>query len=106
MSAPFQATAPNGRALRLTNRVWKHVCTVHPELRGELEKVNQTMMSPDLIKQDNRADTFVFYKFFTKTIVSPKYLVLVIKYLNAEGLLSTGYFTGRIRKGEILWKRR
>jgi len=105
MSALFQATTPNGRALRLTKEGWSHICTVHPELQGELEKVNQTMKSPDLIKQGNRADTFMFHKFFSKTIVSPKYLVLVIKYLNTKGLVPTGYFTERIRKGEILWKR-
>ena len=63
------------------------------------------MRSPDLIKQGNRADTFMYYKFFPRTVVSPKYLVLVIKYLNAEGTVVTGYFTERIRKGEVLWRK-
>jgi len=105
MSALFQATTPNGRLLRLTKEGWSHIRTVHPELQGELEKVNQAMKSPDLIKQGNRADTLMFYKFFPEIIVSPKYLALVIKYLNTEGLVLTGYFTERVRKGEILWKR-
>ena len=105
MSIIFEATTPNGRTLRLTNEGWSHICTVHPELKKELNKVKQTVKTPDLIKQGNRADTFTFYKFFSKTIVSPKHLVLVIKYLNIEGFLLTGYFTERIRKGEILWKK-
>jgi len=100
MSVLFQAITFNGRVLKLMDEGWKHICTVHPEMQGELEKVNQTMKSPDLIKQGNRADTFMFYKFF------PKHLVLIIKYLNTEGFVITGYFTERIRKGEILWKRR
>lgn len=105
MVSLLQATTPDGRALKLTNDGWRHISTVHPELRGELEKVNQTIMSPDLIKRGNKADTFMFYKFFPRTIVSPKYLVLVIKYLNTEGTVLTGYFTERIRKGEILWRK-
>jgi len=105
MSIIFEATTPKGRKLRLTNEGWSHICTVHPELKKELNKVKQTMKTPDLIKQGNRADTFMFYKFFSKTVVSPKHLVLVIKYFNTEGAVITGYFADRIRKGEILWKR-
>ena len=62
-------------------------------LRGLL---NSEKDPPDLIKQGNRADTLMFHKFFSETIVSPKYLVLVIKYLNTKGLVPTGYFTERI----------
>jgi len=105
MAAPFRATTLNGRILKLTNEGWRHICTVHPELQGELEKVNQVMKLPDFIKQGNKADTFMFYKFFPRTIVSPKHLVLVIKYLNTEGIVLTGYFTESIRKGEVLWRK-
>jgi len=105
MAVPFQATTPNGRILKLRDEGWRHICTVHPELQGELEKVRQVMMSPDFIKQGNKADTFMFYKFFPTTALSPKYLVLVTKYLNAEGIVLTGYFTERVRKGEVLWRR-
>ena len=105
MAAPFQATTPNGRVLKLTNEGWRHICTVHPELQGELEKVNRVMKSPDFIKQGNKADTFILYKFFPRTIVSPRYLALVTKYLNTEGIVLIGYFTQRIRKGEVLWRK-
>lgn len=105
MPTLFKVTTPNGRVLKLTNTGWSHIRTVHPELQRELEKVNQTMKSPDFIRQGNKADTFIFYKFFPETIVSQKYLALVIKYFNTEGVVITGYFTERIRKGEILWKR-
>ena len=98
MSVILQAATPDGRVLKLTDDGWRHVCMVHPELEGELEKVNQTMKSPDFIKQGNRIDTFMFYKFFSETIVSPKYLVLVVKYLNSEGAVLTGYFTKRVRE--------
>ena len=57
------------------------------------------------IFQGNRADTFMYYKFFPRTVVSSKYLVLVIKYLNTEGTVATGYFTERIRKGDVLWRK-
>jgi hypothetical protein len=105
MATIFETTTPNGKMLRLTNEGWDHICTVHPELKKELNKMKQAMKTPDLIKQGNRADTLMLYKFFSKTIVSPKHLVLVIKYFNTEGFVITGYFTERIRKGEILWKR-
>ena len=103
MSVPYETVTYDGKLLGLTGDGWRHICTVHPELEGELDKVSRTTKSPDLVKQGNKRDTF--YKFFPETIVSLKYLVLIIKYLNAEGLVVTRYFTGKIRKGEILWKR-
>jgi len=105
LSIIFETTTINGRTLKLTNEGWRHIRTVHPELKKELNKVKQTMTTPDLIKQGNRADTFIFYKLFPETIVSQKFLALVIKYFNTEGVVITGYFTENIKKGEILWKR-
>jgi len=54
MSTLFKAATPNGKVLKLTNTGWSHICTVHPELQRELEKANQTIKSPDFIKQGNK----------------------------------------------------
>ena len=35
----------------------------------------------------------------------PKYLAVVTKVLNEEGFIITCYFTERVRRGKILWRR-
>lgn len=75
MSVPYETITYDGKLLRLTRDGWRHICAVHPELEGELDKVSRTMKSPDIVKQGNKRDTFMFYKFFPETVVSPKYLV-------------------------------
>jgi hypothetical protein len=63
------------------------------------------MNSPDVVTEGGGPNVRVLYKFHTSTPVSEKYLAVVVKELNQEGFIVTRYFTDRVRRIRILWKR-
>lgn len=49
---------------------------------------------------------FLFYKLYEETPVTEKYLFVVIKTLNREGFIVTAFFTDRVKKGGVGWKKK
>ena len=89
----------------LSRSKYDHICEKHPEVCGELEKMKETLVSPQIVRRsayDNKV--LLFYRFFRKTPVSAKYLMVAVKLSNAEGLVVTSYFTSKIMMGEEVWK--
>lgn len=87
-----------GKEVRLTEAQWAHIKARHKELRGQIEKMRLVLMEPDSIWHSPKEEVYHFYRRFTKTPVSEKYLLLVVKYLDDEGFVITGFFVSRIRK--------
>ncbi|MEA2075387.1 MAG: hypothetical protein U9O85_06600 [Euryarchaeota archaeon] len=53
-----------GREIRLSSEVWDHILKTHPELKGELERIKETLMGPEIIKRSVYASTvMLFYKY-------------------------------------------
>jgi len=48
----------------------------------------------------------LFYKLYEKTPVTEKYLLVVIKTVNREGFIVTAFFTDRVKKGGVVWKKK
>ncbi len=45
-------------------------------------------------------------RFYEQTPLSPKYLVVVYREVSStDGYIITAYFTNRIRRREVIWKR-
>lgn len=52
-----------GREIRLGRRQWEQKCRVHPELVGNLERVEQTLRQPDVTTADTHfANRECFYR--------------------------------------------
>ncbi len=45
------------------------------------------------------------YRFFADTPVTAKYLAVVVKLLDDDGFIVTAYFTDKVKRGRILWRR-
>jgi len=76
------------------------------EMKGQEEKIKQTLKDPDEIRRSVKDENvLLFYKYFLNTPISEKYLVVVVKVLNKKGNIITSYFSDRIKKGEIVWKK-
>ena len=91
------------RGIRLTQQRTQHIFTDHPEMGGQLEKLEETLKKPDTIilsKTDESVQ--LFYKNYLKTPVTNKFLCLVVKIRKNEGFIITSYFTDSIKKGEIV----
>jgi len=83
-----------------------HILFFHPEITGVMNRIRETLKSPDIAAEGATKDTKIYYKFYQSTpVASSKYLVVVIRVLNEEGFIITSYFTERVRRGKILWRK-
>ena len=105
MSIIFEVTAYNDRIVRLSEAQWRHILFFHPEVEGEQVKIMECVHKPEIVLEGATRDTRVCYIFYPSTPVTSKYLVVVIKVLDREGFIITSYFTERMRKGVVLWRR-
>jgi len=105
MSIVFEVAAYDGRRIRLTEAQWLHMVFFHPEVEGEQDKVKKVLVEPEIVVEGVTEDTRICYRFYSSTLVSSKYLAVVIKVLNGEGFIITSYFTERVRRGKVLWRK-
>jgi hypothetical protein len=93
------------RQIRLTTERQEHIETDHPEMSGQINKVQDTLINPDVIVK-SRTDEAVelFYRHYDTTPVTEKYLCVVVKILGSDLFVITAYFTDTIKRGIILWK--
>ena len=96
-----------GRRIRLTNERREHIEADHPEMFGQIDKIENTLLNPDIIVR-SRIDPQVelFYRYYSATLIAEKYLCVVVKLLDDDLFIITAYFTDTIKGGEILWERK
>jgi hypothetical protein len=94
----------HGRQVRFTGERREHIESDHPEMSGQLEKIENTLSSPDIIVK-SRTDPQVelFYRNYRTTPVTEKYLCVAVKTLEDNLFIITAYFTDTIKGGEVLW---
>ncbi len=96
-----------GRGIRLSPERIQHIEADHPEMKNQIDKINETLLNPEMVIQ-SRSDSTVqlFYHPYKDTPVTEKYLCVVVKVLTDNLFIITVYFTDAIKKGEILWKKK
>ena len=95
------------REIRLTPERQEHIETDHPEMSGQINKIQNTLKNPDVIvRSKTDPDVELFYQHYNTTPVTEKYLCVVVKVLGSDLFIITAYFTDTIRKGIILWKKK
>jgi len=79
----------------------------HPEMRGQENKLAETLLEPDIVIQSRSDETVrLFHRFYGETSVGDKYLCGVVKYpQEGDVFIITAYFTATIKKGGVLWKK-
>lgn len=97
----------HGRRIRLTSERQEHIETDHPEMSGQISKVQDTLKSPDMIFKSRTDETVeLFYRHYDTTPLTEKYLCVVIKILGSDLFVITAYFTDTIKRGIILWEKK
>lgn len=96
----------NNVSLRLTKERWSHIVLRHPEMDGQKEQMLETVIAPDLIQQGDFGE-LIAVKFYKKTPLTSKYLVVVYKeVLDADGFIITAYYaTKPSERRKTIWKR-
>jgi len=75
----------------MTLERWHHICEVHPVMRNSLENIQEALVSPSYI-QKHRFDPHV--RIYVKYVKqhTPRFLLVIVKYLNGIGYIITSYF--------------
>ncbi|MBF0518876.1 MAG: hypothetical protein HQK92_04050 [Nitrospirae bacterium] len=91
--------------IRLTIERWNHIVRRHPELDEQKDKVIQCVTLPDLIQIGDFGE-LIAIRFYEKTPLTSKYLVVVYKELNEnDGFIITAYYTSIPSERRItIWK--
>ena len=97
----FEVVSKLNVKIRTTKNYWAYLITKkHPVMKGEKNKVVETLFEPDEIRQSSAdKDVYLYYKMFDK------FYCVVVKHMGMEGFLITAYPTHRIKEGEVIWKK-
>jgi hypothetical protein len=69
-----------------------------------LDKITQTLLSPDEIRRSIRDERVILYYRFEGQVLDGKWVVVVVKRVERR-FISTIYATDQIKSGDILWKK-
>jgi len=95
------------RRIRLTFERQEHIELDHPEMFGQIGKIQDALANPDVIVRSRTdPDVELFYRYYDITPVTEKYLSVVVKVLPGDLFIITAYFTDTVKRGEILWERK
>ena len=95
------------RKIRFTKERRNHIETDHPEMSEQIEKIRETLSTPErIVRSRTDPDVELFYRYYTITPVTQKYLCVVVKTLAGDLFIITAYFTDTIKKGGVLWKKK
>ncbi len=95
----------HGRAIRLTEERERHLQTAHPEMTGQISRVEATLARPDTIVRSQTDHTVeLFYRHYPSTPVTNKFLCVVVKVSMDDAFIITAYYTDTIKRGDVLWK--
>ncbi|MBI2656669.1 hypothetical protein HYX03_02935 [Candidatus Woesearchaeota archaeon] len=93
------------RKIILTEEIKSHILK-RPEMINHEDKIKETLNAPELLKRSvSDEKVVIYYKYYIKTPVTHKYLAVIVKINDKENFIISAYFTDRIKKGEIVWKK-
>jgi hypothetical protein len=101
----FDVVSKLSKKIDLTIPGYGHISERHPEVSGEFEKMKETLVNPQIIRKSMYDDNvWLFYRLYSKTPVSRKYLMVGVRLFNSKGTVITSYFTDKIKMGEEIWR--
>ncbi len=96
MNIVFEIKDKTGRKIHLSKERWgEHIKLEHSDI--EIDEIESTLKNPDNFIEV-KEDVYNYYKYFKHRSSGPKYLKVIVKYLNEEGFVVTAYYVKNIRK--------
>jgi hypothetical protein len=97
----------HGRVVRLSDERWNHIEGDHPEMFGQLQRIQDVLLYPDkIVRSRSDPEVELFYRDYEHTPVSHKFLCVVVKVRPDDLFMVTAYFTDAVKKGQVLWEKR
>lgn len=95
-----------GVSIRITAERMVHILE-HPELTGMESAIGDTLQKPEqVVRSQSDDNAFLYYRLYRETPVGEKYFCAVVKEGATDFFLLTAYLTDRIKRGEMIWKRK
>lgn len=92
-----------GREIRLTVERQKHILE-HPEMAQQLERIKETIKTPESIIATTADDkVHVYHRYYETTPVTSKFLLVAVKLLEDDAFVLTAFFSRREKKGTVIW---
>jgi hypothetical protein len=96
----------HGRSVRLTDERLEHIEGDHPEMANQLSRIMETLSEPEkIVRSRTDPEVELFYRFYELTSVTSKFLCVVVKVLPYHNFIITAYYTDRVKRGDVLWKK-
>ncbi len=89
----FTVQSKLDKNVRLTKTQWDHITFRHSELIGQSEKVLEVLQEPDIVLYSEMEDNYQHYKYYFKTSIGPKYLLVIVMHLNGDGFFDYRIFS-------------
>lgn len=94
-----------GNKVVLTDNRRDHLLE-HPEMQGHDGKIGESLSEPDVVIQSQSDDAIrLFHRLYKHPAIGDKYLCVVVKYTRGNVFVITAYFTDKLKRGEVLWKK-
>jgi hypothetical protein len=94
-----------GNSVSLTVERRTHLME-HPEMGANEPVLAVTLLEPDTVIRSRSDDSIrLFYRFYRQLTIGDKYHCVVVKYTESRVFIITAYFTDKIKRGEVLWKK-
>ena len=95
-----------GIPIRLTDERMDHIARRHPEMRGQEDKILETVAEPGLVQQGD-AGSQVALRHYPATPLTEKFCAVVYREASEhDGFVITAYFCSRYAGARrVLWKR-
>ncbi|MDP8238029.1 MAG: hypothetical protein P9X24_02980 [Candidatus Hatepunaea meridiana] len=95
------------RRIRLTDERQWHIENTHPEMAGQIDRIEKTLLEPErIVRSITDSDIELFYRYYDITPVTNKYLCVVVKTAISDLFIITAYFTNTAKRGELRWERK
>ena len=101
----LNARSVAGALIRLPAEQWAHMIHGFPEMRGQEQRVIDTLAAPQLIQRGDQGELLAA-RFYQRTPLTSKFLVVVYRETSPhDGFVITAYFTRRpSARRETLWQ--
>ncbi len=99
----FEVESVLGKKIRTTRERWKLISEMkHPIIKSYEPDVKETVSDPDEVRRSKKdRSVYLYYRKLSKYFVC-----VLVKHLNSEGFVITAYLADKIKKGDIVWKKR
>ena len=72
------------------------------------ELIQGTLSDPDEVRMsaEDPDTVMLYYRWYWHSVISARYVRVVVKLLNGDAFVLTAHATDNIRRGELVWTRR